>query len=384
MLTSRFGFGYGMGYSAYKEAAALVSLGHSVTVVHCYSNPEIAHFFDPRITSIYLPMKKIPLIGFFLYVFKLKKFFREKLNSKDFDCIYIQSLEFGLLDFSRIKTTVFYYARSTMRGMQQALRNKGEKMSLFAKIFHVVLVALERRCMRYSKTIFVKSHKMTGEVSDLYGVPSNKIVIVTGGIDEKDFEIQPESSGESFRRKFKMPLGVPIVLYAGRIVPQKGLAYLIEASLKLLREINFIVVIAGIAVNESYYAKVKRRVDNTEYQTSFYFLGHIDQRDMSLVLNSADCVVTPSVYEPFGMINLQAAFLNKNIITTDVTGSIDLLANYEKIKIVHAGSSTAIELALKEVLTLKLPTDQLPIDLSDYSWRSVAEQLLRYFLTDII
>ena len=100
---------------------------------------------------------------------------------------------------------------------------------------------------------------------------------------------------------------------------------------------------------------------------------------MSLVLNSADCLVTPSVYEPFGMINLQAAHLNKSIITTDVTGSADLLANYEKIKIVNTGSSMEIELALKEMLLLKSPTDQLPVDLSDYSWRSVAEQLLWYF-----
>jgi len=163
------------------------------------------------------------------------------------------------------------------------------------------------------------------------------------------------------------------------------LSYLVEASLKLLQEMNFVVIIAGANANEPYYAKVKHLIDNSIYRNSFYFLGHINQLDMSLVLNLADCLVTPSFYEPFGMINLQAAFLNKKIITTEVTGSVDLLANYEKIKIVRAGSSTAIELAMREVLLLKSPTNQLPIDLSDYSWRSVAEQLLRYFsLTDII
>lgn len=385
MLTSRFGFGYGMGYSAYKEATALVSLGHSVTVVHCYSSPEIAHFYDQRITLIHLPMGRIPLIGFFMYVFKLKKFFNDKQRIKDFDSIYIQSLEFGLLDLSRIKIPVFYYTRSTMRGLQQALRNEGKKMSLFAKIIHLVLVTLECRCMRYSKMIFVKSRKMVSEISCLYHIHPNKLAVISGGIDDKDFQIQSESSCEAFKRNFKIPLGVPIVLYAGRIVPQKGLSYLIEASLTLLREINFVIVIAGTGVNQSYYTKVKQQLDNSMYQKSFYFLGHIDQRDMSMVLNSADCLVTPSIYEPFGMVNLQAAFLNISIITTEVTGSVDLLTDYENIKIVSAGSSTAIEIALKQVLLLKSPVDQLPIDLSDYSWRSVAKQLLRYFsLTDII
>ena len=380
MLTSRFGFGYGMGYSAYKEATAFISLGHSVTVVHCYSNPEITHFYDPRITFIYLPIKKIPLIGFLMYFFKLKKLFNEKININFFDSIYIQSLEFGLLDLARIKRPIFYFARSTMRGMQQALQNEKVKISLFSKIINLVLVVLERRCMYYSKIIFVKSPKMVSEVSSLYDINPNKLVVITGGIDDKDFQLQSELSCTEFRRKLKIPLNVPLVLYAGRIVPQKGLIYLIEASLHLFREINFVVVVAGANLSESYYAKIKQLLDNNKYQKSFYFLGHIDQRDMSLVLNAADCLVTPSFYEPFGMINLQAAFLNKKVITTDVTGSVDALANYAQMKIVKSGSSTAIELALREVLSWKNKSNQTFVDFRMYSWRNVAEQLMRYFL----
>ncbi|KKS42714.1 MAG: Glycosyl transferase, group 1 family protein [Candidatus Kuenenbacteria bacterium GW2011_GWA2_42_15] len=385
ILTSRFGFGYGMGYSAYKEAIALTLLGHSVTVVHCYSDPEIADFYDSRIKLIYLPMSKLPLVGFFTYFFKLNKAINEKIEIEDFDIVYIQSLEFGLLALARIKIPIFYYARSTIRGMRLAFQGKEVKTSFLSKITNLILITLECRCIRYSKMIFVKSYRMAREVCDLYGVGPKKLVVITGGIDDKDFQIQSELSCIEFKRKLKIPSDIPIVLYAGRIVPQKGLSYLVEASLKLLQEMNFVVIIAGANANEPYYAKVKHLIDNSIYRNSFYFLGHINQLDMSLVLNLADCLVTPSFYEPFGMINLQAAFLNKKIITTEVTGSVDLLANYEKIKIVRAGSSTAIELAMREVLLLKSPTNQLPIDLSDYSWRSVAEQLLRYFsLTDII
>jgi len=379
MLTSRFGFGYGMGYSAYKEATALISLGHSVTVVHCYSSPEITSFYDPLITFIYLPIKRIPLIGFLMYFFQLKKFINKRINIKNFDSVYIQSLEFGLLDLAKIKIPIFYFARSTMLGMHQALQNGKIKISLLPRIINLVLAALERRCMHYSKMIFVKSCKMASEVSSLYGINSNKIAVIIGGIDDKDFQIQPELSCMEFRHKFKIPPNVPVVLYAGRIVPQKGLIYLIEASLNLLREINFVVVIAGAIINEAYYAKIKRLLDNTTYQKSFYFLGHINQLDMSLVLNVADCLVTPSFYEPFGMVNLQAAFLNKKIITTEITGSVDVLANYEKMKVVKARSSTAIKLALREVLFWKNKKNQSSIDFQMYSWRNVAEYLLHYF-----
>ncbi len=379
MLTSRFGFGYGMGYAAYKEVVALVSLGHSVTVVHCYSSPDIAQFYDKKITVIYLPIKNIPLIGFIFFFFKLKNFFKEKINLEKFDSIYIQSLEFGLLDMARINTPIFYFARSSMIGLQNVLRSEGVKISSLAKVIHLVLVTLERRCMRYSKMIFVKSRKMVSEISTLYGINLNKIKIIAGGIDTNDFQIQKKSSCEEFKRKLRIPQDSYIVLYAGRIVPQKGLIYLIEASLCLLREFNFIIVIAGANLSESYKKKVKNLLDKNIYQKHFYFLGHVKQRDMSLILNLADCIVTPSLYEPFGMVNLQAAFLGKKIITTDVVGSIDLLANYRNMKIIKAGSATAIALALKEELLLRPQNNLLPLDSSTYSWKSVAEELSLYF-----
>jgi len=72
MLTSRFGFGYGMGYSAYKEAKSFIELGHSVTVIHCYSNSEIIFFNDPNINLIFLPIRKIPFLGFLIYYFNDK------------------------------------------------------------------------------------------------------------------------------------------------------------------------------------------------------------------------------------------------------------------------------------------------------------------------
>ncbi len=379
MLTSRFGFGYGMGYSSFKEAVALASLGHSITVVHCYSDPEMVHFYDQRIKFIFLPFSKMPLAGFLTYYFKLKKFINNEINIKDFDLIYIQSLEFGLLNLAKIKTPVFYFARSSMRGMQQALQNEGIKQSLLSKIVHLVLVALESRCMHYSRTIFVKSSKMFNEIHELYGINSNKLVVITGGIDNTDFQIESPSPCVEFKNKLKIPQNVPVVLYAGRIVPQKGLINLVEASLNLLREVNFIVLIAGSGINEVYVNKVKSLLDNSIYKNSFHFLGHINQMDMSLVLNSADCLVTPSLYEPFGMVNLQAAFLGKNIITTDRTGSIDLLVNYTKMQIVRAGSSADIELALKTVLLAKSQTNGLTMDFDRYSWASVARQLSKHF-----
>ncbi len=379
MLTSRYGFGYGMGYSSYKEAVALADQGNLITVVHCYSSPEIGQFCDSRIKTIYLPIMKTPIIGFLVYYFKLVQFLKKNANLDNFDLVYLQSLEFGLLNLKKIKIPIFYFARSTMIGLRKVLRNEGEKILPLARIIHFILVCLERRCLRYSRLIFVKSSKMIQEVAGLYNINLNKLVIISGGVDAKDFQIPSESVCLEFKHKLMIPSGEFVVLYAGRIVPQKGLIYLIEASLDLLKEANFVIIIAGIASDKKYLLKIKQLINRSVYKNNFYFLGHINQLDMSPVFGLADCLVTPSLYEPFGMVNLQAAFLNKDLITTETTGSVDLLANYPKIKIVKTASEVEIKTALKEILSSKEHGTQSSLDVSIYSWRNVAEQLSQYF-----
>lgn len=266
-----------------------------------------------------------------------------------------------------------------MIGLRKVLRNEGKKLFPFTRIIHFILVYLERRCLRYSRLVFVKSSKMVQEVSSLYNINLNKIVIISGGVDTKDFQIKSEFDCLEFKNKLMIPSEASVVLYAGRIVPQKGLIYLIKAALDLLREFNFVIVIAGVDSDKKYTLKIKQLIDNSAYKNNFYFLGHINQLDMAIIFSSADCFVAPSLYEPFGMVNLQAAFLNKDIITTEVTGSVDLLANYSKIKIVKSASEMEIETALKEILSSKKYRMQSSFDISIYSWCDVAKQLSQYF-----
>ena len=378
MFTSRYGFGYGMGYSAYKEATAFADLGHSVTVVHCFSTPEITRFFDSRITTIYLPIRKNPLIGFFIYYFKLKKFLKDTLNIQNFDLIYIQSLEFGLIDLKKIKIPIFYFARSTMVGLQKVLQEEGIKKTFLNKIIHRILVCLEKRCLKYAKLIIVKSGVVAKEVGDLYQINSKKVITITGGIDKENFAISNTVLIDTFKKTLSIPPSKKIVLYAGRVVPQKGLIYLIKAALQLLKKHNFIVVIAGSYTDKNYLHSINKILENSVYKNSFFFLGHINQLEMSSVFNIADCVVTPSLYEPFGMVNLQAAFLGKKVITTDITGSVDVLKNYNNLMVIRPSSVESIKTSLEKILSVQ-GADTQSFDFDQYSWTNVAKKILAEF-----
>ena len=288
MLTSRYGFGYGMGYSAYKEAMALADLGVSVTVVHCYNSPEISMFADSRINIVYLPIMKIPLLGFFVYYFKLSQFLKDTFQIQKFDLIYIQSLEFGLLDLKNIKIPIYYFARSTMIGLQKTLQKEDLKKSFLNRIIHFILVCLEKRCMQFAKLIFVKSVIMAKEVENLYNISSQKIITVIGGIDEANFKINNSTFNDNLREKLIIPSSAKIILYAGRIVPQKGLIYLIKAALQLLKNYNFVIVIAGSYTDKHYLKSITKLLRNNIHKKSFYFLGHVKQMEMSSVFNIAD------------------------------------------------------------------------------------------------
>lgn len=377
MLTSRFGSGYGMGYSAYKEAKCFADFNHEVTVVHL--NSDIDDYLDNLINFIHLPIKKMRFIDFIFLYFTLKKFFKAQINIDNFDVIYIQSLEFGLLKLSKIKKPIFYFSRSSMVGLQNALRKERIHRTFLSRINHVILVRLEKRCMKYAKIVFVKSRNMANEVANLYNINSKKISVITGGVDKKDYKINSIKFCEKFRKKLLISPTAKIILYAGRIVPQKGLIYLIKASLQLLKDYNFVVVVAGSRIDKVYSSSIMKLLNNSEYRKSFYFLGHINQLKMSSIFNISDCVVTPSLYEPFGMVNLQAAFLGKYIITTDITGSIDILRDYYNLRVIKPGSAEAIKTSLEEILLNSKNKDNQQFNFQQYSWTNVAKKILGTF-----
>ena len=61
------------GNDSYENSGAksFIELGHSVTVIHCYSNSEIIFFNDPNINLIFLPIRKIPFLGFLIYYYSI-------------------------------------------------------------------------------------------------------------------------------------------------------------------------------------------------------------------------------------------------------------------------------------------------------------------------
>ncbi|MFA5126543.1 MAG: glycosyltransferase family 4 protein [Patescibacteria group bacterium] len=375
IFTSFYGSGYGLGYSAYKEADEFFKKGHNVTVVCAHKEDSV--ILNNKIKFVYLPKIDKPFLDIIDYYFKLKNF-SDKNNLNNYDIIYIQSLEFGLLNFTKIKTPLFYFSRSTIRGISNCYRWYDLRIGFIKKMVNIPLIILEKRLLHYCTNVFVKSNLMAEELVKFYNIQTNKIKVVCGGIDTQDFrKISSATEINYLKKKYLIDSKDCVLVYAGRIVPQKGLIYLIQSLSLLEEDINFYLLVAGKVFDFLYFESIKKCIETNNLNDRIRFIGHINQFNMFKLLNISSIVISPSLYEPFGMINIQAAILNKTIITTKSVGSNEVLKKYNKIIVVESASPTELAYGIKKAILLNDIKGNG--NFYNYSWEIVAYKILNLF-----
>ncbi len=183
-----------------------------------------------------------------------------------------------------------------------------------------VILALEGR--NFSKGNYVLltalSKATKSEVAEYYKVPQEDITVVPPGVDVSDFKPSREAKS-SLRRQYKIPEGVPIVLFCGHEFKRKGLAQSISALARVKSEWAFIVI--GGQDPSQYIAQaqalgVKGRI---------HFAGfHSDIRGL---FNGSDLFLFPTSYEPFGMVILEAMASGMPIVASGFAGASELAQN---------------------------------------------------------
>jgi glycosyltransferase involved in cell wall biosynthesis len=145
-------------------------------------------------------------------------------------------------------------------------------------------------------------------------LPIERIVTVRNGVDLSDFDMEnPASTSKGANRV--------VVGTAARLVPQKGLAYLIEAAARLARKSKaFELRIAGTG---SQLESLERLAQSLGLSDSVRFLGHIT--DMSEFYRAIDVFVLPSLFEGLPLVVLEAMAMSKPIVATRVAGTPEVV-----------------------------------------------------------
>ena len=183
-------------------------------------------------------------------------------------------------------------------------------------------VWVERTAYANADGVVAVSESMKADVQALYGVAPERIRVIHNGIDPDEY--RPSPSAETLRRLGVDP-DVPFVLFVGRITRQKGILHLVRAVRYFdvgARGLQ-VVLCAGAPDTPEIAAEMRALVDEVQGETAariVWIPAMLPKPDVITLYTEAAVFVCPSVYEPFGIINLEAMACETPVVASAVGG----------------------------------------------------------------
>jgi alpha-maltose-1-phosphate synthase len=178
---------------------------------------------------------------------------------------------------------------------------------------------IERTAYQNADGVVAVSAAMKRDVHGLYGVPNERIRIIHNGIDLEQYRARPDAS---VLAEHDIAADVPYVLFVGRVTRQKGIIHLVNA-IRHIRAGAQVVLCAGAPdtpeiAREMTEAVERARADSTH--RIVWIQEMLPKEEVISLYTHAAIFVCPSVYEPFGIINLEAMACGTPVVASAVGG----------------------------------------------------------------
>ncbi len=176
--------------------------------------------------------------------------------------------------------------------------------------------AIERAMVRHADHVIACSRFMQGHISTVFGVPLRGITVIPNGIDVRDLE-PAVSDLAALRARYARP-DQRLVLLVGRLVYEKGFHLALDALAEVVKnpgDVRF--VVAGTGTAEDELKRQARRLGLTSHGS---FLGWVGDDMLHSLYRVAEVVIVPSIYEPFGLVALEAMASGCLCVVADTGG----------------------------------------------------------------
>ncbi len=228
-------------------------------------------------------------------------------------------------------------------------------------------------------TLIVTVSKYSSEKTvQFYDVDKTKIRIVPNGVDIQRFK--PSDSCEKIKRQIGID-GKLCVLFVGRLIPRKGLPFLIEAAKRIVKELKeTIFVIVGNGPLKKYllaYLEEKNLSDH------FVFLGDVKEKVLPALYNCADVFALPSIQEGLGIALLEAQATAKPVVAFDVGGVHEAMVDKETGLLIKPDVCELADAILKLLsswsLREKMGVKGREFVSNNFSWDICAQRMLQVY-----
>jgi glycogen(starch) synthase len=175
---------------------------------------------------------------------------------------------------------------------------------------------------RRAERVIVCSHYMRGHVADVSGIAEDGVTVVPNGIDPLD--LQPVGDLAALRAEYAAP-DEKLVLLTGRLVYEKGFQIALDALPGVIRRVGRVrFLVAGAGMHKAELEAQARRLGLDAHGA---FLGWIGDDLLHALYGIADLCVVPSLYEPFGLVALEAMASGCPCIVADTGGLREVVPN---------------------------------------------------------
>jgi glycogen(starch) synthase len=231
--------------------------------------------------------------------------------------------------------------------------------------------SVERSMAHSADAVIVCSYYMRGHVADIFDIDERRIAVIPNGVDPND--MRPLAGLEALRREFAAP-NEKLVLLVGRLVYEKGFQLALDALPGVIEQVgNVRFLVAGSGTHEG---ELKAQAERLQLSRHGMFLGWIGDDVLHSLYRIADLCVVPSIYEPFGLVALEAMASGCPCIVADTGGLREVVPSGERVGLrFNGGDAEHLGVMIERLL--------IDVELRDRLVMEASEHVLRFDWDDI-
>jgi glycosyltransferase involved in cell wall biosynthesis len=218
------------------------------------------------------------------------------------------------------------------------------------------------------------SNYMRHELQRVFHLPDDKIETVPNGVEPGQFQAKRYEA--AVRDRFAAS-DEKIVFFIGRLVQEKGIHILLEAVPRVLSAVpktKFVIAGKGPALDA-----LRGQARHMGIEHHLYFTGYIDDSTRNALYRAATAAVFPSLYEPFGIVALEAMAANVPVIVSDTGGLSEIVEHGVDGLKCYTGNAVSladqlITLLQNEPFSRQLADRAFRKVQSQFSWQEIASQ----------